>query len=116
MIRIYDFFKNKNIKVYFPAQHKGLCEFKYVVVRKSSQIASLGTNVTGQQIVDIILYSPRSSYLQAMNFAKEVKQVLKEIDFLRKTGFETPWIVDDEKEAITMSIEYVIQKDLGGDL
>jgi len=39
---------------------------------------------------------------------------MKELDFLRKTGNETPIIIDDTKKAYTTSIEYQIIKKLEG--
>jgi len=39
---------------------------------------------------------------------------MKELTGLRKTGNETPIIVDDTKKAYTTSIEYITQKKLEG--
>ena len=45
---------------------------------------------------------------------KQIRAALKEVLDLRKTGFETPAITDDDKKAYTSSIEYVIIKKLEG--
>lgn len=111
MKRIYDFLKNKNINVYFPGQHNGKCEENYVVIRKSNLIPATN-NKLGNRVVDIMLYSPVDSYIQAEEFVKNVKEELKELDFLRKTGLETAILVEDDIEAYSNVVEYIIQKEL----
>lgn len=115
MVRdIYTKLKNKNLNPYFKGQHEGLCKEPYVIVGEGSQIPSINSNTIGQKIVDIIVMVPINSYIAIDPYVNNIRQALKELKYLRKTGIETPVIVDDEKKAYTMSIEYVLQKKLEG--
>lgn len=115
MVRdIYTKLKNKNLNPYFKGQHKGLCKESFVVVGEGSQIPNINSNVIGQKIIDIIIMVPVNSYISVKPYADDIRNALKELKYLRKTGTETPVIVDDEKKAYTMSIEYVLQKKLEG--
>ncbi len=113
MKRIYDFLKSKKINVYFPGQHKGLCTEPYVVIHKRNQMAT-NSNRLGVQGTDIILYVPHFSYIRAEDYEEKVRVIMRKLEFLRKTGFETPWILDNDKKAFTKSMEYLIQKELEG--
>ena len=57
---------------------------------------------------------PNNSYVAVEPYADDIRNALKELEYLRKTGTETPVIVDDDKKAYTMSIEYLLQKKLEG--
>ncbi|MGO3751211.1 MAG: hypothetical protein ACTJGH_00420 [Peptoniphilaceae bacterium] len=114
MKRIYNYLKSKKIDVYFPGQHTGLCKKPYIVIHKTAQIAELGTNKVGIQGVDILLYAPKNSYVKAEEFEDKIRKLLKDVLFLKKTGFETAWIFENDIEALSKSIEYVIQKELEG--
>ena len=111
MRRVYNYLKN-SFDVYFPGQHKGICEKPYIVIRESSQIAQIGTNQVGQRLVDIIIFSPKNSYIIAEEYREEVKKELIKFKLLRKTGSETPWIIDNDKEALTTSLLFTILKEL----
>lgn len=113
MKRIYKFLKAKKLKVYFPGQHEGHCTEPYIVIHKRNQLPT-ANNRLGVQAVDMILYVPKTSYIEAEEYEGKVRSNMKTIDFLRKTGFETPWVLDDDKKALTKSMEYVIQKELEG--
>ncbi len=115
MVRdIYTKLKNKNLNPYFKGQHEGLCKEPYVIVGEGSQIPNINSNVIGQKIIDIIIMVPVNSYISVKPYADDIRNALKELKYLRKTGTETPVIVDDEKKAYTLSIEYVLQKKLEG--
>lgn len=114
MKSIYTKLKGNNLNPYFIGQHKGLCREPFVIVKQGTQIASIGTNRTGQRIIDIIVFVPLNSYIELDSYMKDIRTALKELNYLRKTGFETPAITDDEKKAYTTSIEYVLQKKLEG--
>jgi hypothetical protein len=43
---------------------------------------------------------------------QQVREALREIPSLRKTGSETPAIVDDDVRAYTASMEYIVIKRL----
>ncbi len=111
---IYTKLKEKNLNPFPPGQHKGKCEEPYVVIKEGTQISSINTNKLGQRVIDIIIFVPLNSYIEIDPYVKKIRAALKELPYLRKTGGETPIITDDEKEAYTMSIEYVLQKKLEG--
>ena len=72
------------------------------------------TNKLGYRLVDIIVFVPANSYIQIEPYVKQIREAMKELKWLRKTGNETPVITDNGKKAYTTSIEYVIQKKLEG--
>lgn len=111
---IFNKLKEKNLNPYPPGQHGGLCITPYVVVKEGTQIPSIQSNRLGQKVIDIIVFVPLGSYIALDPYVKSIRLALKEVSILRKTGFETPAITDDEKKAYTMSIEYVIMKKLEG--
>lgn len=114
---IYNKLKEDGLNPYWIGQYKGLCRENYVIVKEDIQIPSIKTNKLGQKRVDIILYIPNAtdiSYSNMSPYAKNIRSSLSELEYLRKTGHETPAITDSDKEAYTMSIEYVLQKKLEG--
>ena len=66
------------------------------------------------KLIDIVLFVPLNSYIEVETYMMEIREAMKELIFLRKTGNETPIIVDDSKKAYTTSIEYQIIKKLEG--
>lgn len=111
---IYDKLSNAKLNPHFIGQYKGICEDPYLIIKQGTQMASLGTNQTGQSIVDIITFVPARNFSKLSEYERDIKVALKELDYLRKTGLETPAIADDEKKAYTSSIEYILMKKLEG--
>lgn len=111
---IFDKLREKGLNPYPPGQHQGLCDKPYCVVKEGNQIPSLQSNKLGQRVVDIIVFVPIASYISLEPYMKNIRCTLKELSNLRKTGFETPAVTDDDKKAYTTSIEYVITKKLEG--
>lgn len=111
---IFDKLREKGLNPYPPGKHTGLCEEPFCVVKDGSQVPNIRTSRLGHKIVDIIIFVPISSYIALEPYAKQVRDALKELKYLRKTGGETPAVPDDDKKAYTMSIEYVLQKKLEG--
>ena len=111
---IFDKLKEKNINPYAPGKHKGLCDKPFCVILEGSQVSSINTNQVGQQRIDIIVFVPLESYIRLKEYKASIRSAMKELKSIRKTGFETSTITDDDKQAYTMSIEYVIQKKLEG--
>lgn len=114
IIDIFDKLKEKKFNPYYKGQHEGLCKDPFVIVAEGNQIPNINSNKLGQKIIDIIVMVPINSYLAVDPYVENIRNALKELDYLRKTGTETPVIVDDNKKAYTMSIEYVLQKKLEG--
>jgi hypothetical protein len=111
---VYDKLKEHSLNPYPPGIHTGECTTRYCVVIEGNQIPSVGSNRTGQRVLDVIAYIPASNYPAMEVYKKEIKAALKEIQALRCTGFETPIIAEDEKKAFSSSIEYTILKKLEG--
>lgn len=114
MFRIYTKLKANGVDVYFPGQHKGICASPYTVIRKDAQLTFAGSNKLGQRIVDIMIYCPVRSYKAAEDYVNEIRKLMEGFEFLRKTGFETPWMVEDDIEAYSTSLQYTIIKELEG--
>ena len=111
---IYDKLRENNLNPYAPGQHKGFCFKPYCIIKEGLQMPSIQSNKVVQKTIDIIVFVPIRSYKEIEPYVNKIRLVLKELKFLRKTGFESPIITDDEKKAYTMSIEYVLQKKLEG--
>lgn len=114
LLTIYDHLKDKDLNPYFIGQHSGECKERFCIVREGSQMASISSNKVGYRVIDVILFVPLNSYIQVDPYIKELRAAMKELSYLRKTGTETPAIVDDEKQAYTASIEYQLFKKLEG--
>lgn len=110
--KIFDKLKVEGLNPHAPGQHKGLCASPYCVIKEGSQIQSIYSNRLGQKAMDIIIFAPLDSYIALDVYAKEIRIALRDVEGLRKTGFETPVIIDDDKDAYTISIQYVVIKKL----
>lgn len=106
--------RNENLNPYFIGQHKGECKENFVIVKEGTQIPSMRSNQVGQKVIDIIIFVPANSYISMSDYATKIRTALKQLNYLRKTGLETPVMAEDEKKAYSMSIEYVLQKKLEG--
>lgn len=111
---IYNKLKEKGLNPYPPGRHQGECKERYCVVKENSQVPFFNSNRVGYKLIDIIVFVPLASYIQVEPYMQEIRVAMKELPYLRKTGNETPTIVDDEKKAYTTSIEYQILKKLEG--
>ena len=76
MLRIYTKLKNEGADVYFPGQHKGICQSPYVVIRKDAQLALAGTNKLGQRLVYIMVYCPVGSYKSAEDYVERIREYM----------------------------------------
>lgn len=112
--KIYSKLKDEGLNPYPPGKHKGECEENYCVIRESNQVPYHYSNQVGYKLFDIILFVPEDSYIQINPYVNKIRKAMKGLSFLRKTGNETPIIIDDRKKAYTMSIEYQIMKALEG--
>ena len=111
---IFDKLKEKNLNPFPPGQHKGECKEPYCVVKEGNQLPSIQSNRLGQRKIEIIVFVPIASYISLDPYMKQISSALKELLNLRKTGFETQAVTDDDKKAYTTSIEYTIIKKLEG--
>jgi hypothetical protein len=112
--KIYSKLKENKLNPYPIGGHRGECKEDYCVIKEGTQVPTINTNKLGYKRIDIILFIPIGSYIEVEDYAKEIRKAMQELKFLRKTGAETPIVVDDEKKAYTMSIEYQVMKKLEG--
>lgn len=108
----YQHLKAKGVNVYSPGQHKGLCAESYVVLRDGKSSAFAGTNKVGYSVLEVHIYHPMARYSSLKDYKEMVKGHLKELDYLRYTGNETPAIIDDGKQAHAIFIDYQVLKRL----
>lgn len=114
MLRIYDHLKSKGVEVHYVGQPLGECKSNYVILKDDSTSGQNGSRKVGTQLVDIIFYLPQNRFTQSISFKKEIKNYLKELNFLKYTGMETGVVTDDDKKALTFSVFYEIHKELEG--
>ncbi|WP_052045129.1 hypothetical protein [Caloranaerobacter azorensis] len=106
--------KNDGFEVYPPGIKRGNCESPYVVVKDDIQSPIAGTNKIGYKIIDLIIFYPLNRYSEIENYKRQIKSSMDKLKFIRKTGNETPVIIDDDRKAYTTSIEYIVYKKIGG--
>ena len=111
---IYNKLTERNLNPHAVGQHLSLTDEPYCIIREGSQIPSQQSRKLGQRVIDVIVFVPLDSYIELNPYVQLIREALKELPYLRKTGHETPAITDDEKKAYTMSIEYVLIKKLEG--
>lgn len=111
---IYLKLQEKGLNPYAPGRHQGECKERYCVIRENSQVPFFHSRRVGYSVIDIIVFVPLASYIKMEPYMREIRAAMKELPNLRKTGNETPVIVDDEVKAYTTSIEYQIIKTLEG--
>lgn len=107
---IYTKLKDDSLNPYFTGQQEGICKIPYTVVKKSNQIPSLKSNKLGTQVIEVMVFVPIKSFIRLEQYVKSIKDSLEELDYLRKTGYESEVYIDEEKLAYMVSIEYVLQK------
>lgn len=102
--------KEKEVEVYSPGQKTGKCDSSYVVVKDNGQKSSVESSKLGYKTIDVIIFFPIDRYTQIEGYRKEIKKWIKELKFLRATGYESPVIIDDRVKAYTTSIQYQLFK------
>lgn len=105
---IYIHLKNVgNFEVYFPAQHKGECTSKYVVI-KTGITNQVNTFTSTQTEYDILCYVPQDMPSQMDIFFEEVKECMKKLfPMIRPTYMETEMFYDDTIKGYMRSVQYV---------
>lgn len=109
---IYLHLKGKGVDVYSIGQKEGTCKSAYVVLTENGTFKFAGTRKQGYSLVDVIVYYPMPYYSKVNEYVEQIKGYMKELDFVRFTGTETPIIVDDDFGAYTTSLEYQNLKQL----
>lgn len=104
--------KDAGFEVYSPGQHKGLCLSSYIVLRDGSTNAFAGQNRVGYSMLEVHLYHPIDRYSTLQDYRRQVKDSLKKLSDLRYIGQESPALIDDDKQAHAIFIEYQVLKRL----
>ena len=101
--------------VYDPGVKPGKCVTPYIVVRQMGTYASINTNGLGYTLVVVICYVPigQGAPETLKNMTDAVKAVLAQYPRqLRRTGHESPDMIEAEYTALSRSVEYQVQKRL----
>lgn len=102
--------KNDGLEPYPPGVQRGQCKKPYVVVKDDIQNPMAGSNKVGYKIIDLIIFYPKNRYSEIDDYKRKVKTSMNKLNFIRKTGNETPVMIDEARNAYTTSIEYMIHK------
>lgn len=108
--KIFEQLELDGFNVFPPTVNRKTEDTPYIVVKNGPQTPIAGTNVVGTKTIDIIFY--HETYSECENFAASIKTSLDKVEGLRRTGNETPQIIDEKIKAYTGSIEYLIQRRL----
>ena len=108
--RIMRHLKENEVEAYSPGQKTGKCNSPYVVIKDNGQKSSVESSKVGYKTIDVIIFFPIDRYTQIESYRKEIKKSIKELKFLRATGYESPVIIDDRVKAYTTSIQYQVLK------
>lgn len=104
--KIYKHLKSKGIDVYSPGTKDGECKSKYVVA-KNSNVAAHTSFSTNNAYYDVMVYVPKNAYSKLEPYVAEVKNALKELNFIKEAGVETDSYYDDKIKAHMVSISYL---------
>lgn len=103
---IYNVFKDAGISVYAPAQHKGECTSRYVVV-KIGTLQRLREFSSVQYVYDILVYVPKDEYSDLETFVEEVKGIMKKLrPMIMPVNSQTGSFYDDQVKGHMISIQY----------
>lgn len=101
----------KEFDIYSPGQKEGKCNTPYIVLKDNGQ-NSMVNNKVGYKVMDLIFFIPLNKYSCIEDYKKKIKLSIKELNFIRPTGNESPIFIDEDRSAHTGSIEYIIHKRL----
>lgn len=104
--KVYRHLVSKGYDVYSPNQHQGICSSPYLVLYEGDTKGQ-GGNVVGRTMLDIMIVNPANEHSMLEGRVKELKECLKELNFIRLTGFVTGTIPQSEKKAHSKVIECV---------
>lgn len=109
---VFDFLKEKGIKVYMPLQHVGEVKDNFVVVKPSysDQFVQLSTT---QTLIDVMCYSPKNKFSSQDSYVRSVKKLMSKLGFIlmiRATDFETEPFYDEEYNGWMVSVQYAFYR------
>ena len=99
--------------VYEPGQAPNACNAPYVVVRGGGTYPFAGSNKTGYTLANVTVYVPLDQYDQLATMTAQVQTLLTPLyNQARPTGNIGPDIIEEEYQAHSKSLEYMILKPL----
>lgn len=102
---IYLHLKKNGIDVYSLAQHKGLCNSNYVVIRELGETKIDNKNLVREDF-ELLLYVPLQKYSSIANFKEEVKKIMKQLRAYRLVITPVTVVIEEEKQAYMSYLSY----------
>lgn len=103
---ICDHLKSKGFDVYAPAQHKGECTTRYVVI-KALQALRVSSFSSISQVYDVMLYVPQAEYSRLEEFVGELESAMTELEpMVMPMHYRTPSFYDESVKGHMVSIQY----------
>lgn len=103
---IYGALADDGFDVYEPAQHKGECTKRYVVVKLDTCLQVPNCSSVSQRY-DILLYIPVGEYSQLEDFIADVKRSMKKLEpMIMPMHSQTLPYYDDGVKGHMVSIQY----------
>lgn len=104
--QVYDHLKKSGFDVYFPGQHKGDCESKYVVLKMDGG-TTLETVSSERPIYTVMCYVPERKYSEMADYVLDVKDKMRGVyPMLMYAGNETPSYFDESVNGHMVSFQY----------
>lgn len=104
--KVYRHLASKGYDCYAPNQHQGLCTKLYLVIY-DGETRGQGGNTVGQTMLDVMIVNPVNEHSKLESRVREVKDYLKELDFIQLTGFISGTMPQSEKKAHSKVIQCV---------
>lgn len=104
--KIWDHLKEDNFSVYFPAQHKGICNEEYVVIAYAGSVP-LENVSSSADMYNIMCYVPENKYSNVLSYMEKVRDSMrKTFPLLRESGTTTVTFYDESVNGYMVSLEY----------
>lgn len=108
---IYRHLASKGHDVYSPGQHEGLCNSPYLVLYEGDTKGQGGA-VVGRTLVEVMIVNPMNEHSRLGERVQAIKDDLKELDFVKLTGFVSSTIPQTQKKAHSKVIECIVNRRL----
>lgn len=104
-VKTHRFLTEKGYDCYSSGQHEGTCTSPYLVIYEGNTRGQ-GGSVVGTTILNIMIVNPASEHSKLESRVREIKEHLKELKYIKATGFVSGTIPQAEKKAHSKVIEY----------